>query len=67
MKITRRQTKIELDDEEKKIIGEATKILIKVMNEIGDDETLFGYNNSDWDEITNGLKEVSREGEFIIE
>lgn len=67
MKITRRQTKIELDDEEKKIIGEATKILIKVMNEIGDDETLFGYNNSDWDEITNGLKEASREGEFVIE
>ena len=67
MKITRRQTTIELDDEEKKIIGEATKILLKVMYEIGDDETLFGYNNSDWDEITNGLKEVSGEGEFVIE
>lgn len=67
MKITRRMTKIELDDEEKKIIEEATKILIKVMNEIGDDETLFGYNNSDWDEITLGLKEVSEKGEFVIE
>ena len=67
MKITRRQTTIELNEEEKKVIEEATKILIKVMNEIGDDETLFGYNNGDWDEITNGLKEVSREGEFVIE
>lgn len=67
MKITRRQTTIELNEEEKKIIGEATKILLKVMYEIGDDETLFGYNNSDWDEITHGLEEVSEKGEFIIE
>lgn len=67
MKITKRQTTIELNEEEKKVIEEATKILIKVMYEIGNDETLFGYNNSDWDEITNGLKKVSREGEFIIE
>ncbi len=42
MKITKRQTTIELNEEEKKVIEEATKILIKVMNEIGDDETLFG-------------------------
>lgn len=67
MKVTRRQTKIELNEEEKKIMDEATRILVKVMNEIGDDETLFGYNNTDWDEITSGLKEVSRKGEFIIE
>jgi hypothetical protein len=67
MKITRRQTTIELNEEEKKVIEEATKILLKVMNEIGDDEVLFGYNNSDWDEITHGLEEVSRKGEFIIE
>lgn len=67
MKVTRRQTKIELNEEEKKIMDEATRILVKVMNEIGDDETLFGYNNEDWDEITSGLKEVSRKGEFIIE
>lgn len=67
MKITRRQAKIELNEEEKKVIEEATKILLKVMNEIGDDEVLFGYNNSDWDEITHGLEKVSREGEFVIE
>lgn len=67
MKITKRQTTIELNEEEKKVIEEATKILIKVMYEIGDDETLFGYNNSDWDEITNGLEEVSEKGEFVIE
>lgn len=67
MKITRRQTTIELNEEEKKIIGEATKILLKVMYEIGDDEVLFGYNNSDWDEITHGLEKVSEKGEFIIE
>lgn len=67
MKITKRQTMIELNEEEKKIMDEATRILVKVMNEIGDDETLFGYNNADWDEITHGLKEASREGEFVIE
>lgn len=67
MKITRRQTTIELNEEEKKIIGEATKILLKVMYEIGDDEVLFGYNNSDWDEITHGLENVSEKGEFVIE
>ena len=67
MKITKRQTTIELNEEEKKIIGEATKILLKVMYEIGDDETLFGYNNADWDEITHGLEEVSETGIFNIE
>lgn len=67
MKITKRQTTIELNEEEKKVIEEATKILIKVMYEISDDETLFGYNNSDWDEITHGLEEVSEKGEFVIE
>lgn len=67
MKITKRQTKIELNEEEKKIIGEATSILLKVMYEIDDCSTLFGYNNSDWDEITRGLEEASEKGEFIIE
>ena len=67
MKITKRQTTIELNAEEKKKIEEATKILIKVMYEITDDETLFGYSNSDWDEITHGLEEVSEKGEFVIE
>jgi len=67
MKITKRQTTIELDEEEKKVIGEATKILLRVMYEINDDETLFGYNNADWDEITHGLEEVSEKGEFVIE
>lgn len=67
MKITKRQTTIELNEEEKKTIEEATKILIKVMYEITDDETLFGYSNSDWDEITRGLEEVSEKGQFIIE
>lgn len=67
MKITKRQTTIELNEEEKKVINEATKILIRVMYEISDDETLFGYNNSDWDEITHELEEVSEKGQFIIE
>ena len=67
MKVTKRQTKIELNEEEKKIMEEATNILIKVMYEINDDETLFGYNNGDWDEITHGLEEASEKGEFIIE
>ena len=67
MKITKRQTQIELNEEEKKIISEATKLLIRVMYEMSDDEEMFGYNNADWDEITHGLEEASDKGVFVIE
>lgn len=67
MKITKRQTMIELNEEEKKIIGKAVEILTSVMYEIDDCSTLFGYNNSDWDEIIKGLDEASEKGMFIIE
>lgn len=67
MKITKRQTMIELNEEEKKIIGKAVEILTSVMYEIDDCSTLLGYNNSDWDEIIQGLDKASEKGMFIIE
>lgn len=67
MKITKRQTTIELNEEEKKIIGKAVEILTSVMYEIDDCSTLLGYNNSDWDEIIQGLDEASEKGMFTIE
>lgn len=67
MKVTKRQTMIELNEEEKKIMGKAVEILTSVMYEIDDSSTLFGYNNADWDIITKGLDEASEKGMFIIE
>lgn len=67
MKITKRQTTIELNEEEKIIMNKAIEILTSVMYEIDDCSTLLGYNNSDWDEIVHGLEEASEKGMFIIE
>lgn len=67
MKITTRLKTIELTEEEIKKIAEATDILIKVMYEIDDCSSLFGYNNADWDEICKGLKSVVETGKFEIE
>lgn len=67
MKITTRLKTIELTEEEIKKIAEATDILIKVMYEIDDCSSLFGYNNADWDEICQGLESVVETGKFEIE
>lgn len=67
MKITKRQTMIELNEEEKEIIGKAIEILTSVMYEIDDSSTLFGYNNADWENIIKGLDEAYEKGMFIIE
>lgn len=67
MKITKRQTMIELNEEEKEIIGKAIEILTSVMYEIDDSSTLFGYENADWDNIIKGLDEAYEKGMFIIE
>ncbi|MDT3387647.1 MAG: hypothetical protein LIR46_07815 [Bacteroidota bacterium] len=67
MKITKRQTKIELNDVEKKIIEEATNILKEVINEMNEDEKLFGYYDTDWQRITSELKEASVKGILKIE
>ncbi len=66
MKVTKRQTTIELNEEEKEIMNKAVEILTSVMYEIDDCSTLLGYYNSDWDEIIHGLDEASEKGMFII-
>lgn len=64
MKVTRMNTKIELDNEEKKILGDAVELLIKISYEINDGD-LYGYNSADWEEILDGLEKSAESG--IIE
>lgn len=67
MKVTTRLKTIELTEEERKKISDALDILLKVMYEIDDCSSLFGYNNADWDEICEGLEGVVETGRFEIE
>lgn len=67
MKVSTRLKTIELSEDERNKIADATEILINVMYEIDDCSSLFGYNNADWDEICHGLERVIETGRFEIE
>lgn len=66
MKITTRLKTIELTEDERKKISDALNILLKIAYEIDDCSSLFGYNNRDWDEICEGLKNVVETGKLEI-
>ncbi len=67
MQITKRQTEIILDEQEKARLKDAWGVLDSIVNEMDCDAELFGYNESDWTCILDGLHEAATDGKIIIE
>ncbi len=67
MEITKRKTEITLDEQEKARLKDAWDVLDSIVDEMDSDAELFGYNESDWTCILDGLHEAANDGKIIIE
>ena len=67
MQITKRKTEITLDEQEQAALREAWNVLDSIVAEMDCDAELFGYNESDWTCILDGLDAAADDGKITIE